>query len=115
MQQELIKEKKKNSIKAKVQVLQEIEWLRKELKARNGRKNTNDPDGEDEEIVMALGSGIFTKTLVSRSLDTVSLLVGADTFVEMSFDEALLFLKTREEDVVDRIKKEEKEWQEIES
>ena len=47
-------------------VLQEINWLMKDLEARKVRKE-QDVAGE-QEILMALGSGFYTKTIVPNKV-----------------------------------------------
>lgn len=94
------------SINAKYEVLQELTWLMKLLE--EGFRE------EEKKVYMSLGPEIYTETIIPSCTNSVSILVGADTFVEMSCPEALLFLATRQADTLSKVEKEKGDLADLE-
>lgn len=98
-------QKQLESLQAKTEVFNEIQWLKQQLKEREERQETETDLSAEREHFMALGLGFYTlATVPENGLEKVSILVGADTYVEMSLREAISFLEARKEQVVEKMR-----------
>ena len=97
-------QKQLQSLQAKTQVFNEIQWLKQQLKEREEREETESNKSAEREHFMSLGLGFYTlATVPENGLEKVSILVGADTYVEMSLGEGISFLEARKEQVAEKM------------